>query len=339
LTYLPVILGPVRRDGPWYFSLPESEAPGAIRPTVLLRPAEENQNFGSLATPTTITLTGEPYTLALTEGAGLGAVVLADGRLEIVDLMTRQSKGAFFTGDNLQAITPGPSDSAQVYVSREGGLVQADLRAGIVVKQVGGLGRLRGLAWDAATGRLFVADAEHDQLLVFSGDFVRQQASVGLPCQPDQVILDGPARQIYISCPAAPQVLALNPDTLLVTAQAALNGGPILDLAFDPNQQRLYALNALAPAYRGITVWQTPQLEPIALVAGTDKLPLQTASTFALTPEGQLLISERDELWQISPTDFSVSRTGLAAGEALRVQPTTGTIYALDGPGHLLRIY
>jgi hypothetical protein len=336
VTYLPIIFGPIRRDGPWYFSTPETASPGAIVPDVLLEPANEVQSVTPLtAPPAAIPLAGEPQAIVLEQSTGLGGVALAGGSLEIVNLTSWETTQTLELGGDLQRLSSGPPGS--VFVSLSDGLAQIDLPVGQVVKQLTGLGRLRGLAWDAATSRLFVADATHDQLLVFSDNLNRQQTRP-LHCQPDQLIFDEPAHQLYITCPADLLVMTFQADSLTPTAQAALTGGPILDLVLDAPRQRLYALSLLAPGHQGITIWQTPTLQQVALLAGSSDFPLQTASALALTPAGQLLIAEPGGVWQMDPADYRVSRTPVA-GDTLAVQPDNGTIYALDSAARLLRVY
>jgi DNA-binding beta-propeller fold protein YncE len=205
------------------------------------------------------------------------------------------------------------------------------------------MGRLRGLVRDAATQRLFVADAEHNRLLVWRDDLSQQVDMLQFAHQPDQVIFDDITRYLYLSFPAEPQVMVVNADTLTITASTSLVGGPILDLAFDAQRHRLYALNALAPHYRGITIWRTPSLDPIALVAGAEDFSLPSASAMALTPTGQLLISEATGLWQIDPDGFAVSNlypttASQYPASGLEVSQN-GTIYAFDTQAHQLKIF
>ena len=295
-----------------------------------------------------LTLAGEPRALALDETSGLAAIILADtpeedgGRLEIIDLTSGQSIAAVLLANVPQMITADTPGPVQAYVSLDNGVVLVDLQAGQVVNRLSGLGRLRGMARDAATQRLFVADTEGERLLVLRDDLSQQVAALELDRQPNQLIFDSAARQIYLSFPAVPQVIAIDADNLTVTAQASLIGGPIFDLVFDAKRNRLYTLSALAPDYRGITVWRTPTLDPIALVAGTGDFPLRTASAMALTPTGHLLASETTGLWQIAPDDFAISNVYPTANQSpaggLTVSQS-GTIYMLEPASRLLRIY
>lgn len=336
LTYLPLIFGPTRRNGPWYFSFPETSSPGAIVPDFLLEAAEKGQSVAlSVASPAEIPLAGEPQAMVLDEEAHLGAVALVGGLLQIINPNTQQAERTLRLGDDPQRLSSGPPGS--IFVSLPDGLAQIDLRAGQIDNQLTGLGRLCGLAWDAATKRLFVADATHEQLLIFS-DNLSQHQTLALDCQPDPLILDETTRQLYLACPAVPWVIALHVDSLTFTAQAALTGGPLLDLVFDAQGQRLYALNWLAPGHQGVTIWQTPLLQHVALVAGGSDFPLQRASALALTAQGQLLLADQNSIWQMDPADYRVSRTALV-GDILPVQPDTGTISALDSAARLLRVY
>jgi hypothetical protein len=349
LTYLPLVTRSPNNTGPWYLSTHQSHPPGAIVPSDFLKSSKQTlASFSTMAEIPALPLPGEPRAIALDEGAGLGAVILAnpedtEGRLQIVDLDRDQLSQIVFLGDTPQMVTTGGPGTARAYVSLADGLAWVDLRAGQVVAKLSGWGRLRGIAYDAATHRLFVADAEHERLLIFSDDLSQQMATLPLTQQPDQVIFDSTTRQLYLSFPAVPQVVAIDTDNLVVTAQASLVGGPLFELAFDADRNRLYALSALAPDYRGITIWHTPTLDPAALVAGAGDFPLRTASAIALTPTGHLLVSETTGLWQITPDDFAISHIYPSANQSppggLRVSHSTGIIYMLESQSSLLRIY
>ena len=102
--------------------------------------------------------------------------------------------------------------------------------------------------------------------------------------------------------------MRLDPDTLAVTAAARLSGGPILQAVLDPARGRLYALQALSPHQRGIAVLDAGDLSRLAVAAGTLHNPLQRAGRLALTADGRLLVREGDDLYLISPDDFSLLR-------------------------------
>jgi DNA-binding beta-propeller fold protein YncE len=205
-----------------------------------------------------------------------------------------------------------------------------------------GAGRARGLAWDAATHRLFVADAGQERLLVLEDDLSRQVAAVSLPQQPDQLILDVDTRRLYLTFPAVTQLVAIDADTLTVTAQTSLDGGPLLDLAWDAGRQRLYALTALAPGYRGLAVWDTPDLRLAALVAGEEEFPFRTAAALAISPTGQLLIPEATGLWQVWPDSFAVRNLyplpELRSVGALTIDKNSGNLYGSQLPASVVRI-
>ncbi|MBN1220154.1 MAG: YncE family protein [Anaerolineae bacterium] len=349
--YLPLIFGPLRRDGPWYMSVDPPPSPGAIVPSDFLKSGGQPPATLAAAglTALLLPLATEANALALSEETGLGAIALVDsttgGRLQVFNLQNGQTVWTIPLDDAPQmlAVNAAPDSDSRLYVSLADGLAGVDLSTGKVVARASGLGRLRGIARDAATGRLFVADAGREQLLVLSDDSLQPLATLPFAHQPDQLVFDGPNRRVYVSFPAVPQVLAIDTDTLAVTAQATLMGGPILDLALDADHNRLYALNALAPDYRGVTVWQATTLSPIAVVGGSGDFPLRTASALAITPSGELLASETTGLWQIDPANFAVTKiypTGnQAPPDGLAVSRSQGIIYMLDPQSGLFRIF
>jgi hypothetical protein len=342
--YFPIIMTSPPQTGPWYLSVPEQAEPGAIVPTHFLQPTPSADLSALTAViSTTLVLSGTPQQLALDEKTGLGAIILADptetsGSLQIFALPNAQP-GLTILFDTLpQRLSP--ATPGRVYVSLADGLALVDLQAGRVIRQVSGLGRIRGMAHDTATHRLFAADAEHDQLLVLHDDLTGQIAAQPLTDQPDQVLFDPGTRRLFVSFPAVSQIETLNADTLQTQAQIRLTGGPIVELALDSKRRRLYVLHALAPSYRGLAVLETPSLRQIALVAGVENMPLQRASAITLTPNGDLLLSEADGLWQVDPNDFAATlrqttRKQSATG-GLRVGQD-GTIYALND--HRLEVY
>jgi hypothetical protein len=318
--YLPVIFAAPPKTGPWYLSVPELSAPGGIVPTHFLQPITPTTLSAlSVNTPLTLPVDGMILGLALDEGAGLAAVIgtVSDntGYLQIIQLNDFQlgPKVSFNTTPQFVAIR----EPGQAYVSLADGLALVDLQTGEVIRQMLGLGRIRGLARDAATGRLFAADAEHDRLLILHDDLSAQISTHLLTDQPDQVILDPAARRIFVSLPGASQIVALNADNLQPENQFALTGGPIIDWAFDPHRQRLYVLHVLAPNYRGITLFDTISLKQTNLIAGVEDMPLQRASAVALTEGGDLLVSEVDGLWQMNPDNFSITRQQIITDQAI----------------------
>jgi hypothetical protein len=272
----------------------------------------------------------------------LGAALLLDGHLEIFDLTDHKIKNTVFVGQQPQAVIPAGPRADQVYVSLENGLALVDLFRGQVSGRWTGPGRWRGLALDESGSRLFAADAAGERLLVLRADLAQPLASTSLPAQPDRLIFDPATRQLYISFPAGPQMVAVDGDTLEITAQTSLAGGPILDLAFDPARGRLYLLSAQAPGYRGLNVLETPTLAPLRLVAGAAGFPLRTAAALAVTPGGHLLLPETTGLGQVAPADFSVNT--LQPGTDLSfvsqiIAGQTGEIFTLEPIARQIRIY
>ena len=105
--------------------------------------------------------------------------------------------------------------------------------------------------------------------------------------------------------------------------------------------QRLYTLNALTPRYRGLTIWRLPALEPVALVAGSEEVPLYMASSLALTPDSQLLLPEGEALWQLNPDNFAARNIyppGISPSAQELEIDKVGRIYWIEPGGYLYRI-
>lgn len=337
--FFPIIYGPARRDGPWYLETVQAASPGTIVPTALLNPAPVTA-AAPLTEAAPMTLTGQPLALALAQPVGLAAVLLADGRLDIVDLPGRRVAHTLTLGQNPHTLVADPLTPGRVYVGLENMLVYVDLPAGQVIARRAEPGRWRGLAVDPAARRLYAADAHTERLVVFSADLTQIISRTPLERQPDRVLFDPAHSQLYLTHPATSEVTTYNLDNNLAT-RSKITGGPILAAAIAPNSSRLVVLNALAPAYRGLTTLQTPWLQPIALAAGAEPYAFKQAQTLAAT-SGGLLLPESSGLWQVNPDNFAVTNLtpGLNLSAAVAVAAANdGSIYVADAAAHALRIF
>jgi hypothetical protein len=311
--------------------------PGAIIPTDFLNAAP--LTAGSAAPTGQIQLEGEPLGLAIS--GNTAAVLLVDGRLTIIDLPTFAAGRTLPVGPNPQAIAPGFAGSGQVFVSANGMLHQIDVRSGQTAAVLPIAGRLTALTSDSTGARLFAVDAENNRLLVFAGNPLQLTASRQLDEQPGQVTFNLAANQIIVGFPGAGQLAAFDADTLAATARAAVTGGPLLSIAANERPGQIVALNALAPGWRGLTVFDTA-LRRQALIAGAPDIPLKTAATLAIAPDGGLLLPETTGLLHIELGTFITRRLlslpTLTPGGGLTVAPA-GNILLLDSAkNRLLRV-
>jgi|GEM_PF-5978364 len=342
-TFLPVIIKSPGNTGPWYLTTPLtgsiSPREGAIVPTHFL--TSSTALLSASKKIIDIPLSGTPQALVLDEVARLGAVLLSDGHLEIIDLAQQNSISTLFVGNQPYAVTA--ASPGIVYVAFADGIAQVDLKDEIELTRRLGLGRVTGLAWDSVQQRLFVTDAERNRLLVFNTDLSEIAPPVLLSYQPNQLIYNGVTDELFIAFPAVSRIVSLSANDYTEKGQARLVGGPILDMALDAGQNQLYTLSAIAPHQRGITVLQTLSLRPLALIAGSNQLPLQTASAITLGSGNNLLIAETSNLLQMSGDSFSINNNittkNLIAAQMLRVYRATGAIYTLDSQHHRLRVY
>lgn len=341
--YLPVMLKSPGNQGPWYQLAPPEAAvlpaasAGAIVPGNFLTASMAVLAAHNQFQVTDVLLSGPPLAAAPVNNQ-MVAVLLADGRVELIDTVAHQTVTAIFAGSDPQTIIAAPQ---HLYTSLGDGLAQIDPQSGQILNRRAQTGLLRGLAWDSAGQRLFVAAAGQEQLLIFNADLSQQLAAIPLGQQPNHLLFDDITRRLYISFPANSQIAALNGDTLQVVSQARLIGGPILKLALDAPGGKLYALSALAPKHRGITAWQAGTLTQTALVAGTTQFPFHTAQALAVDPNGNLLVAEVEGVWQITPDSWAVSHidTTVRAIPATELLVSQTTIYLLEPQQNLLRIY
>jgi len=327
-TYLPAISKSPGTSGPWYMeTAANTDTAGAIIPTAFLTPAigaqtaAENISVLPLASP--------PLALALDSAAGLGAVLQQNGLVDAVDLAAFALQPPIFVGQNPRLIALGAPGSGQFFVALDAGVVKIDLPAG----QVGAItpikGRITGLVWDDARQRLLLADAANERLLALASQPLQPVATAPLGEQPGQLLLDAAANRLFALLPGAGQVIALDAATLTPIARANVTGGPLLAAALAPAQNRLVVLNALTPRLRMLTVFDT-QLNRQALIAGSELVPLQTATAVAATPAGSLLVAEASQVWQVIWPGLAAQPIAPVSAGDVAVNPQTGAIYLLD---------
>ncbi len=328
-TYLPAISKSPGTSGPWYMETTAANADttGAIIPTAFLTPAIGAQTAAENIS--LLPLPGPPLALALDSAAGLGAVLQQNGQVDAVDLATFALHPPIFAGQNPRLIAPGTPGSGQFFVALDAGVVKIDLPAG----QVGAItpikGRITGLVWDAARQRLLLADAANERLLALAGQPLQPVATAPLDEQPGQILLAAAANRLFALLPGAGQVIALDAATLTPVAHANVTGGPLLAAALVPAQNRLAVLNALTPHQRGLTIFDT-QLNRQALVAGSELVPLQTTTTMATTPAGNLLVAEAGQMWQVAWPGLATQPIAPVSAGDMAADPQTGAIYLLD---------
>jgi len=342
--YFPLIFAPPRYDGPWYLNQPDESppSPGAIVPDSLLTAALLVGQAG-LTQTATIQLSDEAVDFDVTQDGRLAAVLLADGRLDIIDLTTRQVKQTVFVADTPQTILVDAPAAGQATIAATNQLVQGDLQTGQITARRAAPGRWRGLALDPTSHTLYAANAAADEITLWTDNLSATGQSLPLDCQPNQLLLNETTAQLYAACPADSRVLAITLNPLAVTIQKNLTGGPILDIALLPTRNKLTVLNALAPGYRGLHTLTLPIFEPVTLLAGRQDFPWRTATAIAATPSGLLLTPENTGLWQISDEDATVHNLtpglDLSRVSHIAVQPITNAPLLLEPSARQLRIF
>lgn len=319
---------------------------GAIIPTHFLARVDDSLRMRAQAAWEVYHVSDEqePTSLALDREGGRAYVGLAGGRLAILDLKGIEAVRQISPGADLKALASGPRTGTLYGVLSTGEVILFDTAREEVIARVSGLGNPQGLVFDPHTGSLLVAEAGAGAIIRLKGDLSACLATRALDDLPGQLLLDPTKRRLYVTLPGAQSVLALDANTLGLIAEARLIGGPLIKMALDATQGRLYVLSALSPRYRGIAVLRGDDLSSLALVAGSLDTPLKQATAMALSSHGLLLVAEGAHLYQISSQDFSVISLAQPGPEypagpvELAVDPATGHIVWLDTTGAFIAI-
>lgn len=331
--YLPLIFKPRDNSGPWTMEA-QAELPtadGAIVPTRLLQPGSQPLETEAAIEVSHLLLDGDPVGLAIDGLAGV--VLLADGRLHVINLNTFAISDTRFVGQNPQTIEAGTAGSGVIFVGLGDAVTRLNLFTAATPNTVPVGGRVVDLAWDSAGRRLFGVDAEQRRLVLMHDNPLRVSAFAPLSDQPGQIVFDAATNRLVVSFPGAGQVAVFDAATLNRLETASLTGGPILEMAADSRSGHLYVLNALSPGWRGLTIFDQA-LRRQALVAGTDRVPLRSASALAVTSPANLLFPEASGLFKIDAQTLTVQkilpvRAVVPAG-GLQVAPTGRDIFLLD---------
>lgn len=177
--------------------------------------------------------------------------------------------------------------------------------------------RLRNRVVDSISGDALVADAGEGAIIRYSGALSTPVFALPEGDIPDQLLLDADARRLYVTLPGTKRIFLVDADTGQEITAVKLAGGPIIQAILDAEQGRLYILSALTPKYRALYVLQADDLSLLALAVGSDTFPLQRAAVIAPWENGQILVLEGEQIYQLQPAladdDFEV--VGVAAGK------------------------
>ncbi|HZR31042.1 MAG TPA: YncE family protein [Terriglobales bacterium] len=100
------------------------------------------------------------------------------------------------------------------------------------------VGRPRGMAVDAATGKIYVTDAAAPSVMVISTKNWKAERTIPLKLEPGPVVLSSNGKKLYIGNVQDQSISALDLSTNQVSTQP-LNGHPDA-IAYDPSHDRFY---------------------------------------------------------------------------------------------------
>jgi 4-phytase/acid phosphatase len=142
---------------------------------------------------------------------------------------------AIDTADNLLFITAGTNHSVEVI----------DLKTDKVQQSITGLGKPHGLAWDAATGSLYVSDGSLAELRVYKGTPFALAGKIKLSDDADDMAYDEARHLLYVGhggkdAANPPNIAIVNTGDFSLAANVSTAAHPE-GLAIDPQSGRLFA--------------------------------------------------------------------------------------------------
>ena len=120
-----------------------------------------------------------------------------------------------------------------------------DLKTAKVEQSIAGLGKPHGLAWDAATGSLYVADGSNAELRVYKGSPLKLAGSIKLSDDADDMVFDDVHHLLYVghgggSAAVPGNVAVIDTSKFTLLANLGVASHPEA-LDFDAQGQRIFA--------------------------------------------------------------------------------------------------
>lgn len=212
------------------------------------------------------------------------------------------------------------------------------LKTGKVLQSIDGLGKPHGLAWDAATGSLYVSDGSLGELRVYKGTPFALAGTIKLSGDADDMAYDAARQLLFVGHggkdAANPARIAIvNTGDFSVTANVPVDMHPE-GLAVDPKSGRVFANLADAGAVVAIDTHARSIAAQWKLTAAEDNVPLAFDAQHRLlylacrTP-GTLIALD-------AATGKEVASLPAAAGaDDLFYDPTLSRIYLIGGSGEV----
>ncbi|MDH4135879.1 MAG: SMP-30/gluconolactonase/LRE family protein, partial [Anaerolineae bacterium] len=278
------------------------------------------------------------------------AYVTTKGELAIIDLEESKLVTTVSLGADPQGVAVNPF-TGRVYVAfsntaqqpcpelvegcREGGLSVVDGLEGRILTVITGLKRLRGVAVNPTTNRVYVTDTGADSLVVIDG--TSNELLVNLPVgpYPDAVAVDPEANRIYVANAGDGSLWILDGTSHEFIGNVKVVEGPLLGMAVNQDTGHIYIVHALAPGRHGLTVMDGQRGDVVATLTGDYSHPLGAAYAVAVDEKtNRLYLAVEGELWVINGESHdlvAVVPTGaIAYNFGLAVDQTTGRVCIAD---------
>ncbi len=265
-----------------HLSLPESvPPPGPVVP--LLSPARWTRAPVLVGR---VSVGSNPEGLDLDPSRQRAYVTLGSGDLVIIDTLHYRVLSTIPVGSQPRGVAANAA-SGLIYVanSGDGTLSVVDAQNHRLVDTIGGFARPVALAVDEAANQVYVTDGGADSLVVVDGDTNRIVRRVAVGSFPHHVVVDHEQERVYVANAGDGTVSVIEGTKLSAVSTIRIGQGPVLGMAVDEVEGRLYVVYLVSARRRGIAVVDGHRMEVTAAFAGGWDLPLEGLYAVAVNEE------------------------------------------------------
>jgi len=199
-----------------------------------------------------------------------------------------------------------------------------------ILARITGLQSPRGMAVDETAGKVYVADAGTNSILVISADNWKVADSISVPAAPGELLLDGSGKELFWIGTGGGTISLLALATRVNAGSVEVEGSPS-HMALDPDHQVLYVtiqdqreVVAVNPQLRIVNRYKLNASQPTGLTCDARTKCLNVAVRYAVVSFN-------------TNTGAEVNRVPATAGvDTLWLDPESRTVYAAGGGSLLL---
>jgi outer membrane protein assembly factor BamB len=200
-----------------------------------------------------------------------------------------------------------------------------DPRKRRVIGKVSNLSQPHGIAVDEENGRVYIANSGANNLVVLSTSDFQVQRTIALPFSPRELLYVAETKLVYVVCPEAQRLLAVDPQLGTTTHTADTQAHPEY-LAYDPGRDLVYVT---LQDQKKIQAYQAAALEPVKSFGLQGSMP----TGLAYDPQlDRLYVAIRNAVVELdAKTGSELGRVAAPTGtDRLWLDPRGRTLFAVS---------